>query len=221
MLIRILFGAVLFCSVALSVLRQQSTGALKVTVTDQLGSLVVGAKVTLRNARGLSTTANTNSAGVYEFRRLEPGTYELRIDSPGFSVFEQNSIEIRQRELKMLDAQLEVALEDQQVTVDDRNMSTDSDNNANALVLRGKELEALPNDPQALAAALQAMAGPTDPEAGGNAQIKVDGFSNGQIPPKEAIREVRINNNPFSAENEFPGWNGIEIFTQPGADKWH
>jgi hypothetical protein len=194
---------------------------LKGTVTDQLGSLVVGAKVTLRNARGVSTTANTNSAGVYEFRRLEAGKYELRIDSPGFSVFEDKAVEIRPRELKTLDAQLEVAIEEQQVTVDDRNISTDADNNANAIVLRGKELEALPNDPQALASALQAMAGPIDPEAGGQAQIKVDGFSNGQIPPKEAIREVRINNNPFSAENEFPGWNGIEIFTQPGADKWH
>ena len=82
-----------------------------------------------------------------------------------------------------------------------------------------RDLEALPNDPNALAAALQALAGPTDQEGG--AQIKVDGFSGGQIPPKEAIREVRINNNPFSAENEIPGFNGIEIFTQPGSDKWH
>ncbi|HEU4930466.1 MAG TPA: carboxypeptidase regulatory-like domain-containing protein, partial [Pyrinomonadaceae bacterium] len=221
MLIRVLFGAVLYCSVASIVLGQQTTGALKGTVTDQLGSLVVGAKVTLRNARGVSTTANTNSAGVYEFRRIEAGKYELRIDSPGFSVFEDKAVEIQARELKTLNAQLEVALEDQQVTVDDRNISTDSDNNQNAIVLRGRELEALPNDPQALASALQAMAGPTDPESGGQAAIKVDGFSNGQIPPKEAIREVRINNNPFSAENEFPGWNGIEIFTQPGADKWH
>jgi hypothetical protein len=214
-------GVILYFSVAACVLAQQTTGALKGTVTDQLGSLVVGAKVTVRNARGVSTTANTNSAGIYEFRRLEAGKYELRIDSPGFSVFEDKAVEIRPRELKTLDAQLEVAIEEQQVTVDDRNISTDADNNANAIVLRGKELEALPNDPQALASALQAMAGPIDPEAGGQAQIKVDGFSNGQIPPKEAIREVRINNNPFSAENEFPGWNGIEIFTQPGADKWH
>ena len=221
MLIRILCGALLYSSFASFLLAQQTTGALKGTVTDQLGSLVVGAKVTMRNARGVITTATTNSSGIYEFRRLEQGTYELKIVSPGFSVFEDKAVEIRARELKTLDAQLEVALEDQQVTVDDRNISTDSDNNANAIVLRGRELEALPNDPQALAAALQAMAGPTDPEAGGNAQVKVDGFSNGQIPPKEAIREVRINNNPFSAENEFPGWSGIEIFTQPGADKWH
>ena len=200
---------------------QQNTGALKGTVTDQLGSLLVGAKVTVRNSRGVLTSATTNSAGVYEFKRLEPGTYELKVVAPGFNVFEEKEIEITARELKTVNAQLEVALEDQQVTVDDRNISTDSDNNQNAVVLRGRELEALPNDPQALAAALQAMAGPTDPESGGQAQVKVDGFSNGQIPPKEAIREVRINNNPFSAENEFPGWNGIEIFTQPGADKWH
>jgi carboxypeptidase family protein/TonB-dependent receptor-like protein len=201
-------------------LAQQNTGALKGTVTDQLGSLVVGAKVTMRNARGVITSATTNSSGVYEFRRLEPGTYELQIASPGFNVFEDKNVEIRARELKTLDAQLEVAIEEQQVTVDDRNISTDADNNANAVVLRSRDLEALPNDPQAFLAALQAMAGPADPE-GGQAQVKVDGFSNGQIPPKEAIREVRINNNPFSAENEFPGWGGIEIFTQPGADKWH
>src|SRR6185312_2301698 len=118
-----------------------------------------------------------------------------------------------------LNVELTIAFEEQQVTVDASNISTDSDNNANAIVLRGKELEALPNDPQALALALQALAGPTDPE--NPSQVKVDGFSDGQIPPKEAIREVRINNNPFSAENEFPGFSGIEIFTQPGADKWH
>src|SRR5215203_7246911 len=218
---RILFGAVVLFGLTSLAFAQQTTGALKGTVTDPLGSLVVGAKVTVRNARGVVTSATSNSSGVYEFRRLDPGTYELKVVAPGFNPFEEKTVEIKPRELKTLNAQLEVAFEDQQVTVDDRNISTDSDNNANAIVLRGKDLEALPNDPEALAAALQAMAGPTDPEAGGGAQVKVDGFSNGQIPPKEAIRKVRINNNPFSAENEFPGWNGIEIFTQPGADKWH
>lgn len=220
MLVRILFGATLFFVVSTFTLAQQNTGALKGTVTDQLGSLVVGAKVTMRNARGAITSATTNSAGVYEFRRLVPGPYEFQVASPGFNVFVNKKVEIRAGELKTLDAQLEIAFEEQQVTVDDQNLSTDSDNNANAIVLRNRDLEALPNDPQAFIAALQAMAGPADPE-GGQAQIKVDGFSNGQMPPKEAIREVRINNNPFSAENEFPGWGGIEIFTQPGADKWH
>ncbi|HET9526277.1 MAG TPA: TonB-dependent receptor [Pyrinomonadaceae bacterium] len=220
MLIRLLRCAFLICTLAAPISAQQNTGALRGTVTDQLESLVVGATVTLRNPNGVVTSATTNSSGVYEFKRLLPGSYDLKVIAPGFNVFEEKSVEIRPRETTTLNAQLTVAFEDQQVTVDDRNISTDSDNNAGAVVLRGRDLEALPNDPQALMAALQSLAGPADPEGGG-AQVKVDGFSNGQIPPKEAIREVRVNNNPFSAENEFPGFGGIEIFTQPGADKWH
>ena len=81
MLLQILCIASLFFA-------QQNTGTLKGTVTDQLGSLVVGAKVTVRNSRGVVTSATSNSAGIYEFKRLEPGTYELKVVSPGFSVFE-------------------------------------------------------------------------------------------------------------------------------------
>src|SRR5260370_35781765 len=111
---------------------------------------------------------------------------------------------------------------EQTVAVDNKKgISTDSDRNAESVVLSGRDLEALPNDPDALLATLQAMSGPVQGENGSGAAVKVDGFSNGQMPPKEAIREVRINNNPYSAENEYMGWNGIEIFTQPGSEKWH
>jgi hypothetical protein len=212
--------AFLLCALATPIAAQQNSGTLKGTVTDQLDSLVVGATVTVRNTSGIVTTTMTTSAGVYEFKRLAPGSYVVRVKAPGFEIFQEESVDVRAHETTTLNAQLSVAIEEQQVTVDDRNVSTDPDNNASAVVLRGRDLEALPNDPQALLAALQSLAGPADPEGGGP-QITVDGFSNGQLPPKEAIREVRVNNNPFSAENEFPGFGGIEIFTQPGADKWH
>ena len=220
MIVKALRCTLLFCALVAPLRAQQNTGAIRGTVTDQLESLVVGAAIIVKNSAGVTTRATTNSSGVYEFKRLAPGRYELRVVAPGFAVFEEKNVEVRARETSTVNAQLSVAFEEQQVTIDDRHISTDSDNNAGAVVLRGRDLEALPNDPDALAAALQAMAGPTDPESGG-AQVKVDGFSNGATPPKEAIREVRINNNPFSAENEFPGFSGIEIFTQPGADKWH
>jgi hypothetical protein len=214
-----LLCAVLLLSLAIPTGAQQNTGSIKGTVTDQLGSLVTNARVVLKDDRGSTTSITTNSAGVYELKNLKPGSYDLRVVAPGFVVYEEKGITVSGRQTTTADVQLAVELEDQQVTIDDKTVSTDSDNNANAIVLRGRDLEALPNDPNALAAALQALAGPTDSEGG--PQIKVDGFSNGQIPPKEAIREVRINNNPYSAENEFPGFNGIEIFTQPGSDKWH
>ena len=40
------------------------------------------------------------------------------------------------------------------------------------------------------------------------------------IPPKESIREIRINQNPFSAEFDRLGFGRIEILTKPGSDKF-
>jgi hypothetical protein len=153
---------------------------------------------------------------------LLPGRYDLVVTALGFSTLDEKNVELKASKTLVHDMVLTVGSVEQIVTVDNKSVSTDSDRNGDALVLGLKELEALPTDPDALSAALQAMAGPTlGDENGGTAQIKVDGFSNGKIPPKEQIREVRFNQNPYSAENEYPGWGGIEIYTQPGSDKFH
>ena len=63
-----------------------------------------------------------------------------------------------------------------------------------------------------------ALAGPS---AGPNgASIFIDGFSGGELPPKETIREIRINQNPFSPEFDKLGLDRIEILTKPGSDHW-
>jgi hypothetical protein len=85
-------------------------------------------------------------------------------------------------------------------------------------VLRGTDLEALADDPDDLAADLQALAGPSASPNGG--AIFIDGFSGGQLPSKESIREIRINQNPFSPEYDKLGFGRIEIFTKPGSDKF-
>ena len=60
------------------------------------------------------------------------------------------------------------------------------------------------------------------PSAGPNGgQIYIDGFTGGQLPPKSSIREIRINQNPFSAEYDKLGYGRIEIFTKPGTDQYH
>ena len=53
------------------------------------------------------------------------------------------------------------------------------------------------------------------------ARSTIDGFSSGRLPPKESIREIRINQNPFSGEYDKLGFGRIEIFTKPGSDKFH
>jgi hypothetical protein len=217
---RIIFAcALVMIALASDAFSQQTPGAIKGTVTDQLHGLIVSATVIAIDARGIERQTTTTTSGGYEFKTLPPGNYDLRVVASGFSVTAERNVEVRSGRTTTLDLQLSIESLEQSVTVDNKGVSTDSDQNADALILRERELEALPSDPEALSAALQAMAGPTEPGSG--PQIKVDGFSNGQIPPKEAIREVRFNQNPYSAENEYPGWGGIEIFTQPGSDKFH
>jgi hypothetical protein len=64
---------------------------------------------------------------------------------------------------------------------------------------------------------LNALAGPAAGPNGG--QIYIDGFTGGQLPPKSSIREIRINQNPFSAEYDKLGYGRIEILTKPGTDR--
>jgi hypothetical protein len=79
-------------------------------------------------------------------------------------------------------------------------------------------MRALSDDPSEMQTELEAIAG-SDPETG--TQLYVDGFSGGKMPPKSAIREIRINQNPYSAQYDSLGFGRIEIFTKPGADKLH
>ena len=122
---------------------------------------------------------------------------------------------------RTLDVQLSVSAAKQQVTIEDAagpGVSTEAASNASALVMRGTDLDALPDDPDDLASALQALAGPSAGPNGGS--IFIDGFSGGELPPKESIREIRLNQNPFSPEYDKLGLGRIEIFTKPGTDKF-
>src|SRR5581483_2045200 len=95
-------------------------------------------------------------------------------------------------------------------------VSTEASSNASAVVLRGDDLQALSDDPEDLATDLQALAGPSAGPNGGS--IFIDGFSGGELPSKEAIREVRVNQNPFSPEYDKLGFGRIDVFIKPGAD---
>ncbi len=86
-------------------------------------------------------------------------------------------------------------------------------------MLRGADLQALSDDPDDLQADLQALAGPSAGPSGG--QIYIDGFTGGTLPSKDSIREIRINQNPFSPEYDKLGYGRIEILTKPGTDKLH
>ena len=214
--------AVALCAFGLTgvVAAQQRVGSLKGVVLDELGGAIVGATVIAVDARGAEKTTVTNESGSYTISGLAPGKYIVRAINAGFGMYENAEVEVTAGKAQQLDVTLKVAIEEQKVTIaaDSREVSVEPENNAGALVLKGEDVEALPDDPDDLAAALQALAGPSAGPNGG--QIFVDGFTGGRLPPRASIREVRINSNPFSAEYDRLGFGRIEILTRPGSDRF-
>jgi hypothetical protein len=199
---------------------QQGTGSLKGQVLDELGGAIVGATVVAVDGKGVEKTVVTNGGGTYTINGLAPGRYTLRASTAGFAVYENTEVDVVAGRPQQLDITLKVSIEEQKVTVasDSTSLSTEPENNAGAVVLKGADIDSLPDDPDDLAAALQALAGPSAGPNGG--QIFIDGFSNGRLPPRSSIREIRINSNPFSAEYDRLGFGRIEILTKPGSDRF-
>lgn len=190
-------------------------------ITDPSHAVIPKATVTITGRDGKSVTVETNHLGIYEVQALAPGAYNVSVTAKGFAVDNEAAIQVNPGQTQKLDIELEIAVEPQHVEVQEEapTVSVSPENNASTLVIKGKDLDALSDDPDELQSELQALAGPSAGPNGG--QIYVDGFSAGQLPPKSAIREIRINQNPFSAEYDKLGYGRIEIFTKPGTDKFH
>jgi hypothetical protein len=206
-----------FCAVP-SLFAQTAT--LRGQVTDESGAVIPGAKFSLSGPAGVVQTTSADKTGSYAFVGVPPGSYTVLASAPRLAQAAPAEVSLKAG-LQVLNLMLKVASIAEKVTVEDSSapaIGTDSSSSAGAVVLSGEDLQALSDDPDDLAADLQALAGPSAGPSGGS--IFVDGFSGGQLPAKESIREIRINQNPFSPEYDKLGYGKIEIFTKPGFDKY-
>jgi len=217
MRISVLLFALLIVSLPLCA----QTASLRGQVMDESGAVVPGAKVTVAGPGGLMKVATSASDGSYSFVGLPSGNYTVQVSAADLTQAQPAKI-VLQTGAQSLNLKMKVASVTQQVTVEDSagpNVSVDPSSNSTATVLRGDDLQALSDDPDDLQSDLQALAGPAAGPEGG--EIFIDGFSGGQLPSKDSIREVRINQNPFSPEFDKLGYGRIEILTKPGTDKLH
>jgi len=216
------------CLISLSLLfgtrfssAQTPTGSLRGQVADPSGAVIPQATITAISPAGVTSTGKSDAAGQYTLTGLAPGQYTVSVQAPGFSPFTSPAVRIAAGQTQHLNVSLAIQMEEQQVQVnaDTPVVSVDPSSNVSAVVLTGKDLDALSDDPDELSNELTALAGPA---AGPNgAQIYIDGFTGGQLPPKSAIRAIIINQNPFSAQYDTPGYGRVEILTKPGTDKLH
>ena len=213
-----LLAVILFTA---AVFGQTGNGSLSGQVTDPSGAAIPAATVKLTGPGQETKVVQTNEQGSYAFHGLAPGSYSIEITTQGFSTFTKADIQVSSGRPQVVNAQLAVVMQRQQVTVESEGeqLSVSPENNVGAMVLKGEALKSLSDNPDDLQTELQELAGPAAGPNGG--EIYIDGFSGGQLPPKEAILEVRVNQNPFSAQYERLGYGRIDITTKPGFQKYH
>ena len=83
---RVVFAAAMLCLyVCTSAFGQTANATLGGTVSDTTGALIPGMTITATNTEtGIVNTVLTNEAGVYQFASLQPGTYKITAELPGF-----------------------------------------------------------------------------------------------------------------------------------------
>jgi len=200
---------------------QAPSGGVRGQISDPSGAGIPSAKVAAISSTGQIKTGVVQSDGSYEIIGLVPGVYTVGARANGFGNFEQPAIQVVAGKTVKVDIALKIEQEVEKVEVKDEStkVGINPSENASALIIKGEDLNALSDDPDELQSELEALAGPSAGPNGG--QIYVDGFTAGQLPPKADILEIRINQNPFSAEYDKVGYGRIEITTRPGASKFH
>ncbi len=191
-------------------------------VMDQSGGVVSGAKITIAAGTGDSRVEASDALGSFRFRDVPAGDYDLTIERPGFKPIHRR-MSIGTRAGAPLRFRLEVAELRQQVTVttSDTAVSTEAGENMDVVKLDRAAMSRLPilgND--IIGAAAQFV--DSGALGAGGVSVVVDGMQTSEKGvTASAIQEVRINQNPYSAEYSRPGRGRIEVITKPGTSSFH
>jgi hypothetical protein len=183
------------------------------TVDDPSGARIPRASVHI-HSNTLDRDTSTNSTGTF-IVTLPGGTYTVTVRATGFRELSRDTT-LDSGDHQSLNFRLAIDAAAEVISVEPWAGSSDKQS---SLSLSGNQLEILSDDPETLRQQLVAMAG------GGTGlaapQFYVDGFSNGQVPPKSAIRAIHINNDPYSTVYDRPGFGRVEIETRAGGNQLH
>lgn len=193
-------------------------------VKDERKALIVGARVVLFAENRVAVETITDREGSFKFVALSSGHYQIKVSFAGFADQEREVTIADGTQADVIVVTLYPTIRESLVVEGSAlNSMLDADRAAGTTIIKGRELEALPDDPDRLSEQLQMIA-TSSGSAPGNATVTVDGFNTqGRLPPKSSIRSVRISPDLYSAEYDQAPYRGgrIEIQTKPGAGQFH
>jgi hypothetical protein len=200
----------------------QTASLIHGKLIDPSGAAVSAAPIQLQTNAGVRVAETTSYAtGSFDFMAVKAGPYTLKV--PAYNGFAPMSVPIC---IPLHGPALAITLSPdrvvQTVSVDSGQLlSTDPTANKDTIAYKADELRSVPVFDQDFVGALTPFLDPGSISSGG-VSIVVDGveMKSSTVTPS-AIAEVRVNNDPYTAEFSRPGRGRIEIMTKPGSSKFH
>jgi hypothetical protein len=201
--------AAVMLTVATASAQSRGGASLRITVLDETAAVLPGATVLLVGDDGIEHTLEVDAVGVAVATDLTPGPYTVGASFPGFRPA-SGTVTLKRGTNQVTFTLLVAIREEVQVTETDASERRD---NGFTTTLTQDEIDALSDDPDEMAEQLAQMAGP-------GAQIFVDGFRGGRLPPKDQIQQIRFRTNSYAAEYHDAGMVRVEVITKPGMGAW-
>src|SRR5476651_1075672 len=191
-------------------------------VQDQTGAVLPSATVELVNAAGaVVETTTADMGGAFHFDAVAPGTYELRAGYEGFKPAIAK-VRVGTRPPSPQRLVLDLAALTQEITVSSAaEVGAAAGNNVDAITIDQNMLESLPVFDNDFVATMSQFL-----DAGsignGGVTIVVNGMEVSALNVSaSAMQQIRINQDPYSAEYSRPGRGRVEILTKPGTQEYH
>jgi hypothetical protein len=192
-------------------------------VQDRTGAVLPGATVDLVTTAGaVAQSVNADNAGAFRFEHVSAGQYQLLARFDGFSPA-SSRLRVTNRAPGAQRLVLEIAGLTQEITVSNAavEVGATASKNVDAVSIDATMLESLPvfdND------YIATMSRFLDAGSLGNAgvTIVVNGMEVSALNvSSSAVQQIRINQDPYSAEYSRPGRGRVEILTKPGGHEYH
>jgi hypothetical protein len=243
-------GVLLLFLLAAALWGQSYQGGLRGIVSDASGGAVANAKITLTDeAAGVSRATISNSSGEFVFTSVEPATYLVTVEAPGFKKFDRKGVVVATQQFLTLDVRLEVGQITETVQVLEEVPLLESSNASNGQVLDRQKMVDLPNlgrNPFLLSKLAANVVPVGDPrfnrfqDQSGSSQISIAGgpvrgnnyLIDGVpitdsvnraviIPSIEAVQEMKLQANTYDAEMGRTGGGVFNAYLRSGTNDWH
>jgi carboxypeptidase family protein len=223
-MIRVATRLLILCAAVQMLLCGQNPpgAAVTGTVLDPHQAAVLGAKVTLKRADGAEQSAAADSTGTFRFEGVAPGNYEVRVEQEGFKPLVLR-VRVGNQALRIQNIVLALAEVQQQVTVNAEltQVNANTSDNLDTVTMNRSALDELPIFDQDFIGTMSRFLDASSLGTSG-VTLLVDGVEAGRAGVSaSAIQQVKLNQDPYSAEYSRPGRSRIEIITKPGSAEYH